>query len=240
MGKAKIYIVMPAYNEHDNIETVVAQWHPIVEELNDGGFDATLAIANDGSKDDTGAKLQALTANYKHLLPLNKSNSGHGATVIYLYNYAIGHGADFVFQTDSDGQTNPEEFWQMWEARDDFDLQVGYRNHREDGFSRIMVTKVLKLVVRLTFGVTVTDANTPFRLFKVKALKPVLDLIPNDFFLINVAMSAISVKKKLKCRWLPITFKPRQGGVNSINLKRIFKIGYKAVGDFRQMNRTLK
>ena len=104
----------------------------------------------------------------------------------------------------------------------------------------MVVTKVLKGVVRLTFGVSVTDANTPFRLMRAEALRSLMEQIPDDFFLSNVALSAIAVKRGMRTRWLPITFKPRQGGVNSINLRRIFKIGRKAVGDFYRINKTLK
>lgn len=235
----KIVFVMPAYNEEANIESVVNQWYPLVEKLKNEGITASLAIANDGSKDQTYAKMIELAQSRPYFSPIDKPNSGHGATILFLYQKAIEEGADYIFQTDSDGQTDPEEFLQMWEKRHDYDLQVGHRNHREDGFSRVVVTKVLKGVVRITFGVSVTDANTPFRLMKVDAIKPILEMIPKDFFLSNVALSAIAVKKGLRTRWIPITFKPRQGGVNSINLKRIFKIGKKAVGDFQQINKTL-
>jgi len=203
---------MPAYNEEANIESVVKQWHPVAEKLQELGVQAVLSIANDGSKDNTGEKLEELAKVYPYLRPINKKNSGHGATVMYLYKDAIANGADYIFQTDSDGQTDPNEFYQLWNQRKNYDLQVGHRNHREDGFSRVVVTKVLKLVVRLTFGVSVTDANTPFRLMSVKGISPVLELIPEDFFLSNVALSAISVKKHLVTRWIPITFRPRQGG----------------------------
>lgn len=236
METEKLYIVMPAYNEEANIESVVRQWYPLIESLEEVGVDAVLSIANDGSKDATASKLAELSRSYPKLKPINKANSGHGATVMYLYNDAMSDGADYIFQTDSDGQTNPDEFWQMWNQRHKYDLQVGHRNHREDGYSRIIVTKVLKLVVKLTFGVNVTDANTPFRLMSVKGIHPILNKIPKDFFLSNVALSALAVKNGLRSCWLPITFRPRQGGVNSINLKRIFKIGWKALGDFRSLN----
>ena len=48
---------------------------------------------------------------------------------------------------------------------------------------------------------------------------------------------AIAVKWKERIAWYHITFRPRQGGVNSINMKRIFKIGWKALGDFRKINK---
>lgn len=238
--KDTLYIVMPAYNEEANIQEVIQQWHPVCERINKEGNEAKLLIANDGSKDNTFAIMQGLCSQYPYLLPIDKPNSGHGATVLYLYRYAIKEGANFVFQTDSDGQTLPEEFWQLWEYRHEYDFQIGTRGVREDGASRVFVTKVLRWVVWLMFGVWVKDANTPFRLMNAAHLQAIIQLIPEDFFLANVAVSAIAVKKKEKIAWYPITFRPRQGGVNSINMKRIFKIGVKALGDFRTINKHLK
>jgi len=236
----KIFFVMPAYNEAENIEETIRQWYPVVEQLSQKGVDSRLVIANDGSKDNTFAIMQGLKKKYPLFEPLNKPNSGHGATVLYLYRYAISNRADFIFQTDSDGQTNPDEFWQMWDNREKYDFQIGNRKGRQDGGNRVFVTKTLRLVVWLMFHEWVTDANTPFRLMKSEKLKPIMDVIPHDYFLCNVAISAIAVKWDYKIGWYDITFKPRQGGVNSINMKRIIKIGWKALGDFRTINRNLK
>ncbi len=232
----KVYFVMPAYNEAENIEDVVRQWHPVVEKV---GGESRLVIANDGSKDNTYAKMLELQKVYPLLMPLDKPNSGHGATILFLYRYALEHGADYVFQTDSDGQTLPQEFWSFYENRGDYDLVIGSRTDRQDGKSRVFVTKVLRLVVWLMFHVWVKDANTPFRLMKAEGLKKILAVIPPDFFLSNVAISAIAVRWKYAIKWIPITFRPRQGGINSINLKRIFKIGWKALGDFRKIVKGL-
>lgn len=238
--KDKIYFVMPAYNEEANIEEVIKQWHPVCDKINAEGHEASLVIANDGSKDKTFAIMQQLQSKYPCFEPLDKPNSGHGGTVLYLYRYAIEHGANYVFQTDSDGQTLPEEFWQLWENREKFDFQIGTRGGRQDGASRVFVTKTLRLVVWLMFHIWVKDANTPFRLLKVEKLKPILDVIPQDYNLANVAVSAIAVRWNYNIGWYPITFRPRQGGVNSINMKRIFMIGMKALSDFRTINRNLK
>ena len=171
--------------------------------------------------------------------PITKTNSGHGATVLYGYHYALDHGADFVFQTDSDGQTLPSEFEQFWDQREAWDMVIGWRNNRQDGGSRIFVTRILRLVIRICFGVSVKDANTPFRLMKADTLRRYIDLIPNDFNLSNVVLSVIYAKKGCRVKYLPITFRPRQGGINSINMKKIFKIGRQALKDFRQINRVL-
>lgn len=238
--KETVYFVMPAYNEEANIEDVIRQWHPVCERIDNEGNKARLIIANDGSKDNTFAIMQQLRAKYPLLEPLDKPNSGHGATVLYLYRYAISNNADYIFQTDSDGQTLPEEFWQMWKHRHDYDFQIGTRGGRQDGASRVLVTKTLRLVVWLMFHVWVKDPNTPFRLLKVDKLKPILNIIPEDYNLANVAVSAIAVRWHYNIGWYPITFRPRQGGVNSINMKRIFKIGVTAVSDFQTINKNLK
>jgi glycosyltransferase involved in cell wall biosynthesis len=228
---------MPAYNEQDNIHRVVSEWHPIVEQV---GKDSRLLIVNDGSKDNTYKHLVKLLKKYPQLIVVDKPNSGHGATCLFAYRKAIEDKADYIFQTDSDGQTVPEEFLQFWAERYRCNFVIGARNNRQDGIGRIFVTRILRLLVWVIFGEWVQDSNTPFRLMKTDRLVKILKVIPQDFFLCNVAISTIAVKRKESCKWIPITFRPRQGGVNSINFKRIFKIGWKAIGDFREINKRLK
>ena len=105
----KLYIVIPAYNEQDNIELVVNDWYPIIEKHNGNG-QSRLVIIDDGSKDSTYEKLKQCAETRPLLTPLTKPNGGHGATVLYGYKYALKNGADYIFQTDSDGQTLPDEF----------------------------------------------------------------------------------------------------------------------------------
>ena len=96
--------------------------------------------------------------------PITKTNSGHGATVLYGYHYALIASADFVFRLiqmvrhfplnlNSFGIRGKHGIWSL-----------GGRNNRQDGGSRIFVTRILRLVIRICFGVSVKDASTPFRL----------------------------------------------------------------------------
>lgn len=225
-----LYIIIPAYNEEENIPTVVREWHKIVESINP---DSRLVIVNDGSKDRTGEILEGLKAELPQLIALTKPNGGHGAAVLYGYHYALDSGADYIFQTDSDGQTLPEEFAPFWQLRHDYSAVIGHRDHRKDGLSRVAVTKVLKAVLWAIFKVRIPDANTPFRLMNHSLLAKHITKIPKDFNLSNVMLSVLFVKNREAVIFLPITFRPRQGGVNSINLKKIFKIGLQAVKDFR-------
>lgn len=233
----KLYIIIPAYNEEENIAEVIRSWYPIVETLGNG---SRLVIIDDGSKDSTYEIMKQQEESLEYFEPVTKPNGGHGATILYGYHYALKAGANYIFQTDSDGQTIPEEFWPFWEQRKNYDMVIGHRRGRQDGFSRVIVTKTLKYVLWLCFHVKVTDANTPFRLMKAGTLKKYIGLIPENFNLSNVLISVIFAKKKLAVRYLPITFRPRQGGVNSINMKKIIRIGKQAFKDFRRMNESIK
>ena len=230
---------MPAYNEAENIGNTVQQWHSTLADClsDEKDLDWKIVVCDDGSKDETYSILRQMTLSFPHLEVLTKPNSGHGSTLLYLYHYSIANGCDYIFQTDSDGQTDPPEFNLFWKNRNIFDFQIGKRAKRQDGFSRILVTRTLRLVVRMTMGVYVEDANTPFRLMRSDKLSKLLPHIPDDFFLSNVALAALAVKKGFIVGWHTITFKPRQGGVNSINMKRIFKIGWKAIGQLHNISR---
>lgn len=231
-----VYIVIPAYNEEENIKNVIEEWYEIVEKI---GNSSKLVVIDDGSKDNTLEIMKECAKDKPNFIVKTKENSGHGPTLLYGYNYAIENGAKYIFQTDSDGQTTSKEFWNFWEQREDYDMVIGHRNARKDGLSRKIVTKILKLVIKICFRVTVTDANTPFRLMKANSLKAQLKYIPKDYFLSNVLISVLFEKEKLKVKYIPITFKPRQGGKNSINIKKIVKIGIQSVKDFTKINKYI-
>lgn len=231
-----LYIIIPAYNEESNIAAVAREWHRVAESI---GETSRLVIINDGSRDDTLKILNSLKEELVQLEVLTKQNSGHGATLLYGYNYALEKGADYIFQTDSDGQTKSEEFYPFWDMREKYGAIIGNRTHREDGLSRVFVTKTLKVVLNLIFRLDVTDANTPFRLMKRETLKRHIDKIPKDFNLSNVMLTVCFIKYNEKVRFVPISFRPRQGGVNSINLKKIVRIGCHAVKDFSYIKKNM-
>jgi glycosyltransferase involved in cell wall biosynthesis len=218
----KLFIIIPAYNEEMNIRPVAVQWHEITVKT---GTESKLVIIDDGSKDKTWAVLKELSLELPQLIPFTKPNGGHGAAVLFGYNYALKQGADYIFQTDSDGQTLPDEFWPFWEQRNNYSAIIGYRKRRQDGISRIVVTKVLKFIIFCVFHLRIPDANTPFRLIQAKTLQKHIEKIPRDFNLSNVMLTVCFAKYHETIKFIPITFKPRQGGVNSLDFKKILKIG---------------
>lgn len=234
-----LYLVMPAYNEEENIEKTIKDWYPVVQKHNGDGK-SRLLVVNDGSTDDTLDKGRALMADMPLFEIVDKPNSGHGPTVIYAYDYSIKSGADWIFQTDSDGQTNPDEFEAFWKLRHKYNGIFGKRVEREDGRDRAFVEKVVCFLLRIFFRINVPDANAPFRLMKADVLKKYLYKLDPDYNLPNIMLTAYFTFYKEKITFKEITFKTRQGGVNSINIRKIVKIGWKALGDFRKLKKDMK
>ena len=204
-----VYIVMPAYNEEQNIESVVKEWYAVLE---DKGEKSRLVVADSGSTDQTHEILQELQLVYPRLDVINNTDKQHGPKVIALYDYAIKNQADYVFQTDSDGQTNPAEFDAFWNMRKQYEGIFGYRNKREDGRVRAFTEKVVCILLKMYFDVNIPDANAPFRLMKVDTVKKYLYRMRKDYNLPNIMMTTYFVYYREKYAFKTITFKNRRGG----------------------------
>lgn len=224
-----LYIVMPAYNEESNIERVIDAWYPVLSGKNE---DSRLVVADSGSHDKTHMILKQISEKYPKLEILEDTMKEHGPKVIALYKYAVDRGADYIFQTDSDGQTDPGEFAAFWNGRKNKNAIIGVRPVRGDGYVRGLVEKILCLILRLYFGVRIRDANAPFRLMKAEILKKYLHHMPSDYNLPNAMLTVYFVYFNESVEFREITFRARQGGVNSINIRKIMQIGWKALHDF--------
>jgi hypothetical protein len=179
-------------------------------------------------------------ANYPKIDVLSDTNQYHGPKVIALYDYAIKNGADYIFQTDSDGQTNPDEFNAFWNAREEYDAIIGNRTVRGDGKSRAIVEKVVCFLLKIYFHVSIPDANAPFRLMKTSMLEKYIHNLPENYNLPNIMLTTYFVHYKERVLFKEISFKPRTTGKNSINIRKIVKIGWKALGDFSNFKKGMK
>lgn len=237
-----LFIVMPAYNEEEALPEVLDGWYPFVESNPRNRF----IVVDDGSCDSTRSVLENYASTHKQLVVLSVKNGGHGAAIYQGYQLALkgsdmcgGIVPDYIFQTDSDGQTLPSEFPLLWNHRRDYDAVMGNRSKRQDGFSRVVVTKNLKLIVAATMHAHVADANVPFRLMSREALEECLRLVPVKHNLTNVVLSAAFYTTGKRMLFVPITFSKREQGTNSINLKSIAGIGVRALRDFRVIGKNL-
>jgi glycosyltransferase involved in cell wall biosynthesis len=235
-SRAELAVVMPVYNEEANIAHVITEWTAALEQL---GIGYVLLPINDGSRDGTAGVLRQLAqANPGRVEPVDKANAGHGRACRTGYDLAVARGAAWTLQIDSDGQCDPAFFAEFWQARAEADVIFGLRTSRDDGFSRVLISGVCSVVTSALTGLDLKDANVPYRLIRTEALQRALTRIPPDFDMQNVALT-LALKRDPALRWkyLPIHFRNRQGGTNSINLRRIAGMGLELV---RNLNRIGK
>ena len=236
MKKDILYIIMPVYNEIDIIHKVINRWYSVLknEEMSN---ESRLCLIDDGSTDGTSKELDYLSRMYPKLLVLHKKNGGHGSAVLYGYKAAIKMKADYIFQTDSDGQTSVKDFEKFWIRRKRFDCIFGWRQIRGDGRLRKMVEDTACLILRVLYGVKIPDSNAPYRLINNRTMKEWLRTMPENCPTPNIFMTLWCVKKDKAYKFLSVRFGNRTTGVNSINFRRIFKIGAETVGlliDYRE------
>ena len=91
----------------------------------------------------------------------------------------------------------------------------------------------------MIFGVKVSDSDCPFRLMRAELVGKYIAKMPEDFNLPNVMLTVYFAYFRENIAFKDITFRPRQGGKNSINVKRIIIIGIKAMSDFRKLRRKI-
>lgn len=229
-------VVCPVFNEEKNIRAVLEEWVTTLDKIVGVGHYHFIFL-NDGSTDNTSQELQKLTQQYSQLIVLDKINSGHGPTCVYSYDYVIEKKYTWVFQIDSDGQCDPRYFSQLWENRQMFPWQFGHRKTRDDGWQRIVVTKILAMVVWLGSGFFVRDANVPYRLMPVSKLSEFIQLIPKNFFLANVVLS-VFIEARFKIKWYPIHFRNRFSGESKVKGFKFAKIGIKLFFDLIKMRKN--
>ena len=157
-------VVMPVYNEAAAIGGVVRAWAAELDRL---GIDYEMRVYDDGSRDQSATVLEELSQELPRLLVTRHSNRGHGPTILRGYREARG---EWVFQTDSDGEMEPDSFSKLWEKRADYDFLLGIRGGREWTPPRWVMTRGSRLAVRMLFGTGVLDVNTPYRLMRRERL----------------------------------------------------------------------
>ncbi|MEO7934287.1 MAG: glycosyltransferase family 2 protein [Chthoniobacterales bacterium] len=230
-----IIVVIPIYNEEANIQKVALEWNTALAST--GASFQILAI-NDGSRDGTAAVIDQLSAKIPAIRAIHKANSGHGRSCRHGYEMALREGARWIFQIDSDGQCDPSYFSEFWAQKDGHDCVFGFRSERGDGMGR----KLIQICCRWATGFAtlkdLKDPNVPYRLMRREVMEKAIAGIPADFNLQNIALTLrLFRQKEVRWKFIPIKFRPRQGGSNSINYLNIISLGWEMLGDLKRLRR---
>lgn len=227
MGE-RLCVVMPVYNEQEAIGPVLEKWAHALDAL---GVDYVIRPYNDGSKDDSLVVMREVAGRLPRVDVHDKPNGGHGNTILTGYREAVRDGFDWVFQIDSDDEMGPEKFGELWAKRNDYDFLVGIRDGRVQQLPRKVISFVSRMCVRLFYGKSVWDVNTPYRLMRVLAFEDFYQAIPLTTFAPNVILSGLAARYKLRCYEIRVPQHDRTTGEVSIKKWKLLKAAAKS---FRQ------
>lgn len=227
-GNETLAVIMPVYNEEGAIGKVLEKW---VAQLDALGIKYQIHAYNDGSRDRTGEILREAMERFPgKVVAHDKTNSGHGPTILKGYCDNADSNT-WLFQIDSDDEMGPGEFPALWEKRADYDFLVGIRDGRTQPLPRKIISFCSRLSVRIFYGKSIWDVNTPYRLMRSSEFSPVFKMIPANTFAPNVIISGMAARKKLRCFEHPVPHGNRQTGEVSIKKWKLLKAAFRS---FRQ------
>lgn len=233
-SRHELALVLPVYNEQDCIVEVIRSWRDILFSL---GIDFRIIVLNDGSRDLTGERLRSFSEEPRIEI-VEKTNSGHGPTILMGYNRAVTM-ADWVFQCDSDDEMSAVHFPNLWYSRDRYDAVFGYREGRIQGISRGMISAVSRITVRILFSSGVHDVNTPYRLMRSEILESILERIPGNTFAPNVIISGVLTRARLRILNLPVPHKGRRTGKATIVKWRLWRAAFRSFVETLRLRSTV-
>jgi len=160
-GINSLSLILPAYNEENNLIEVVEQALTILNELVD---DYEIIIVNDGSYDRTGEMAEELARKNPRIRVFHhRYNQGYGAT---LRDGILQAGGEWIFICDADQQFDLREINKFLPRVAKYDLLIGYRIRRQDPIYRRILALVYRYFLLLLFGLKVRDVDCAFKLIR--------------------------------------------------------------------------
>jgi glycosyltransferase involved in cell wall biosynthesis len=192
---------MPVHNEGASIEKTLLEWYGELKHQ----IDIRFLIAEDGSKDDTKSVLRKLEGQLPMHLDMVDIRRGYGGAMTAALRSST---TPYVLTSDSDGQSDPSDFWRVWEMREKFDLVVGWRVNRADHISRRAMSKSFKLFHKSLFGTKLHDPSC-----NVDLIVPKIGLLSEGF---QWEFVARAMKAGVKIGEVPLNHRPRASGVTVV------------------------
>lgn len=166
MKQKSISVLLPAYNEEENIKECVLS----VKRYLDKRFkDYEILVITDGSTDNTEKIVRKFVKRDQHIKLLHhKTNLGYGAV---LRSGFADCSKELIFYTDSDNQFNIQNLDSLFPLLDSYDIVSGYRLNRQDPLMRIFVAWFYNTLIRILFNLDVRDIDASFKLYKKDVFK---------------------------------------------------------------------
>ncbi|GAA4126360.1 polyprenol monophosphomannose synthase [Nocardioides fonticola] len=211
-GLGRAVMVIPTYNEAENLAWIVGRLRTAVPEVD-------VLIVDDGSPDGTGVLADELAAADPAVAVLHRSEkAGLGAAYLHGFRHALDAGYDVIGEMDADGSHQPEQLHRLITALAEADLVIGSRYVPGGSvvnwpLNRRLLSRGGNLYVRLLLGIDVRDATAGYRLFRRSTLEKIdLSTVISAGYVFQTDLVTRTLRAGLTVREVPIEFIERERG----------------------------
>jgi len=221
---ASTLVILPTYNEIDNIEVIVQALVSLDPRLH-------LLIIDDSSPDGTGELAENLRSVHpKRMTVIHRPEKlGLGTAYILGFRHALANGYSRIVEMDSDLSHLPEQLPSILQASDGHGMALGSRYVKGGctvrwGIHRRLLSYWANLFVRMVLGIAVRDATSGYRCYSRTFLETVdLDSIHSKSYAFQIEMVWLCLRAGFGVREVPISFVERERGVSKISKTEIFE-----------------
>jgi len=216
LSESKGLIIVPAFNEENNIST-------IIKEIRNCRINCDILIIDDGSTDATA---EVARSNEVPVVSL-PFNLGIGGAVQTGFKFALRNGYDYAIQVDADGQHNPSEIEKLLKplTEEEFDVVIGSRYLDKNDYQTTFLRRVGAVIFMglnfLAIGQKVKDNTSGFRAYNRRTIEFLARTYPDDYP--EVEAVAVLGMNGFRIKEIPVKMRSRHSGSSSItSLKSIY------------------
>jgi dolichol-phosphate mannosyltransferase len=213
----RVVMVVPTYNERDNLEWIVGRVRrsvPMVDVL----------VVDDGSPDGTGELADRMAAADPQVSVLHRARkAGLGAAYLEGFDIALSRGYDVIGEMDADGSHQPEQLRRLLAALADADLVIGSRWVAGGSvvnwpLSRKVLSVGGNLYARVLLGIPLRDVTAGYRLFRRATLETIdLQSVESAGYIFQTDLAFRTVRAGLRVVEVPIQFVERVRGESKMS-----------------------
>lgn len=220
MNPSDSVVIIPTYNEIENIENIITAVFNLPKDFH-------ILIIDDGSPDGTASVVKQLQQKYPDSLFLmeRQGKLGLGTAYIAGFKWALGNNYDYIFEMDADFSHKPKDLIRLYNAcaNEGFDLAIGSRyvcgvNVVNWPMGRVLMSYYASKYVRLITGLPIHDTTAGFKCYRRKVLNTInLDHIRFKGYAFQIEMKYKTYKYGFKIKEVPVIFVNRELGTSKMN-----------------------
>lgn len=223
----KSLIIIPTYNEKDNIEKIVGAVLSVDTNLE-------ILIVDDNSPDGTGRLVDEMCKTERRLHHLHREKKeGLGRAYLSGFRWALDKGFGVICEMDADFSHRPEDLSKLLSAIEQNDFVVGSRYVEGGatvnwGLLRKLISRGGSLYSRLILGYRLGDWTGGFNMWRANVLQSLeLDAIRSEGYSFQIELKYRALKKGFQGKEVPIIFEDRRIGQSKMSMKIVLEAFYK-------------